>query len=80
MILLILAINNSTNETCGALRERTRLKHVSPRAAARALKRVSACGPIGLSASSNLVENQKKIKNKKEKREAHVLRGIVLDD
>ena len=51
------------------------MKHVSPRAAARALKRVSACGPIGLSASSALVENQKRIKNKKEKREASALRG-----
>ncbi len=52
------------------------MKHVSPRAAARALKRVSACGPIGLSASSALVENQKRIKNKKEKREARALRGL----
>ena len=52
------------------------MKHVSPRAAARALKRVSACGPIGLSASSALVENQKRIKNKKEKREARALRRL----
>ena len=52
------------------------MKHVSPRAAARALKRVSACGPIGLSASSALVENQKRIKNKKEKIEARALREL----
>lgn len=44
-----------------ALRENA-LEARKPARAACALKRVSACGPIGLSASSALVENQKRIK------------------